>query len=89
MVNLFSTYTCCLRFYALKTPIWLFLFSFPLYHFSETCSVQSGLLRYLRTTRMVKMAGKDIQPTDDSNEFSLVKEVLITVSKHIKLCGMR
>ena len=38
---------------------------------------------------MVKMAGKDIQLTDDSNEFSLVKEVLIAVSKHIKLCGMR
>ena len=50
--------------------------------------MQSGLLRYLRTTRMVKMAGKNIQLTDDSNDFSVVKEVL-TVSKHIKLCGMR
>ena len=54
LLNLFSTYTCCLRFYALKTPIWLFLFSIPLYHFSETCLLQSGLLRHVRTTRMVK-----------------------------------
>ena len=62
--------------------------SFLLYHFSETCSLQSGVLRYVRTTRMVKMAGKDIQLTDDSNDFSVVKE-LLTVSKYIKLCGLR
>ena len=51
MVNLFSAWAYCLRFYAPKTPI---LFSFPLYHFH--CN--QVYMRYLLATRMVKMAGQ-------------------------------